>query len=178
MRHTPIALAALEQAYDGLSMTAKAVLATGYILCSATINGMCSCSELRGVVGLSEEEFDVVCTELNEAGCTFRVDNDELWVSLASDLLVFAVGAPGRPKAKDWEGLKVRLFSQWFEDSTPHCMYCHVEGVPLTLDHGQPVSRGGSNHPVNFLAACHPCNTSKGDKTFQEYMIWRKERGL
>lgn len=178
MRHTPTTLAALDRAFDGLSITGKAVVATAYIISTANIAGTCSCAELRGTLGLSEDVFETVYAELHEAGVAYRIDEDELSVGLTYDLMVFAVGAPGRPRAKDWDALKARLFSIWFEHIPPQCMYCNAEGVPLTLDHAQPVSRGGSNHPLNFIAACHPCNSSKRDKTFQEFMVWRKAQGL
>lgn len=47
------------------------------------------------------------------------------------------------------------------------CGYCGVSeidaGAELTVDHYQPVSRGGTDHPDNLVYACHPCNVFKGD---------------
>ena len=31
-----------------------------------------------------------------------------------------------------------------------------------TVDHIQPLSRGGSDHPDNLQAACRACNQAKG----------------
>ena len=50
-------------------------------------------------------------------------------------------------------------------DCGRRCVYC---AVPLchesaTLDHVQPVSRGGMHDPGNLVAACGPCNRMKGD---------------
>ena len=42
------------------------------------------------------------------------------------------------------------------------CQYCG-ERRPLTIDHVQPVSRGGLHRWENVVAACGPCNTRKGN---------------
>ncbi|MBI1275877.1 HNH endonuclease [bacterium] len=46
------------------------------------------------------------------------------------------------------------------------CQYCGDIFPPraLTLDHVIPRSRGGISSWENLVAACHPCNTFKGDK--------------
>jgi 5-methylcytosine-specific restriction endonuclease McrA len=39
---------------------------------------------------------------------------------------------------------------------------CHWCGEPATtLDHIQAVSRGGTDHPDNLVAACAECNASR-----------------
>lgn len=47
------------------------------------------------------------------------------------------------------------------------CAYCGVSeidvGAELTVDHFQPVSRGGTDDLSNWVYACHPCNEFKGD---------------
>jgi len=40
------------------------------------------------------------------------------------------------------------------------CAYCGREAT--TVDHIIPVSMGGDSHPTNLVAACIPCNSSKG----------------
>jgi hypothetical protein len=40
------------------------------------------------------------------------------------------------------------------------CAYCGREAT--TVDHIIPVSLGGDAHPSNLVAACVPCNSSKG----------------
>ena len=149
-----------------------------YIIGSANRRGTTSIAELRFAIGLTEVEIDAACVELTECASAWRVGDDELDTGLSYALLAYAVGEPGRPKTKTWEALKARLFAEWFEVDEPHCMYCGAKGVDLTLDHAQPVARGGSNHPRNFIAACHPCNSTKKDKTYAEFMAWRRERGL
>jgi 5-methylcytosine-specific restriction endonuclease McrA len=47
------------------------------------------------------------------------------------------------------------------------CGYCGVSetdvGAALTLDHFQPVSRGGEDTFTNWVYCCFACNTAKGD---------------
>jgi len=45
------------------------------------------------------------------------------------------------------------------------CQYCGRTSVPLTLDHVLPKHRGGSDTWNNLVAACHPCNVRKGNRT-------------
>ncbi len=45
------------------------------------------------------------------------------------------------------------------------CQYCGRTSVPLTLDHVVPRQRGGKDTWDNLVAACHPCNVRKGNRT-------------
>lgn len=47
------------------------------------------------------------------------------------------------------------------------CQYCGtpVAGKHATLDHVQPVSKGGKTTWENCTTACGPCNSSKSDST-------------
>ena len=52
------------------------------------------------------------------------------------------------------------------------CAYCGQpprEGYRLEADHAMPLSRGGTNSIENILPACHSCNTSKSDRTSEEF---------
>lgn len=68
-----------------------------------------------------------------------------------------------------------------------NCCYCQqpmifksrprAEGIhPLraTLEHLQPISRGGEHTMANTALACHACNTSKNAKTVQEWEAWKE----
>ena len=48
------------------------------------------------------------------------------------------------------------------------CAYCGAEGVPLTIDHVMPSSRGGGNDWTNLVASCVSCNNKKGSRTPDE----------
>jgi 5-methylcytosine-specific restriction endonuclease McrA len=51
------------------------------------------------------------------------------------------------------------------EDQDWKCFYCLADiSLKPTIDHYIPLSRGGSNWPVNIVAACKPCNSGKCDR--------------
>lgn len=49
-----------------------------------------------------------------------------------------------------------------------HCAYCGKE-AKLTLDHIIPLSKGGKHSKDNVVPACAHCNSSKGNKTLEEW---------
>jgi hypothetical protein len=49
------------------------------------------------------------------------------------------------------------------------CGFCGRKKF-LTIDHIVPLSRGGTNSYCNIQALCQSCNSSKGDKTWDEYL--------
>lgn len=49
------------------------------------------------------------------------------------------------------------------------CHYCNVGGA-MTIDHVVPRSMGGGNSADNIVLACKSCNSSKGPKTYQEFL--------
>lgn len=57
------------------------------------------------------------------------------------------------------------------------CIYCEI-GLEdgYHVDHLVPLSRGGSSWPENLALACPPCNQSKGNKTPEEFVLWREKR--
>ncbi len=50
------------------------------------------------------------------------------------------------------------------------CQYCGQKfgEKKLTIDHIQPLSRGGKHEWSNVVAACSPCNNKKGSRTPKE----------
>ena len=51
------------------------------------------------------------------------------------------------------------------------CLYCGVKVYPHTfsLDHMEPLSRGGENRQRNLALACDPCNRAKGSLSRGEF---------
>lgn len=52
------------------------------------------------------------------------------------------------------------------------CAYCGVsveEGAQLTLDHIKPHSLGGTNKETNLVTCCLKCNSSRGNRTVEEF---------
>ncbi len=52
------------------------------------------------------------------------------------------------------------------------CHYCGKRGG--TIDHKVPISRGGEDKSHNSVPCCPPCNSQKGDMTYDEFMAARK----
>lgn len=65
---------------------------------------------------------------------------------------------------------------QVIRHSRKRCSFCGVlvrrhARTPahlLTLDHVDPLARGGGNTPSNLVVACRVCNARKGSKTLRE----------
>ena len=53
-----------------------------------------------------------------------------------------------------------------FRRDAYRCVYCAVifPDDQLTLDHVQPLVKGGDNSPGNLVTACADCNTRKGGR--------------
>lgn len=50
------------------------------------------------------------------------------------------------------------------------CVCCGAQGR-LHMEHGTPVSRGGSNYPANIRPICGPCNSRKYNRTWAEHLL-------
>lgn len=70
-------------------------------------------------------------------------------------------------KQKNWSSLRLEVF----ERDNFLCAYCgcDVSDDPQ-CDHIHPISRGGENILSNLATACRSCNSSKGDKTPDEWL--------
>lgn len=55
------------------------------------------------------------------------------------------------------------------------CRLCGDSGVDLFVDHELPRSRGGTDEDSNLQLACRPCNSSKGNRTTEE---WRRYQAV
>ena len=51
------------------------------------------------------------------------------------------------------------------------CCYCGAR-ENLSVDHAQPVSKGGTRWMGNLRCCCWRCNIVKGDMTEAEYLAW------
>lgn len=88
---------------------------------------------------------------------------------------------PTHPKARRWRNRPVRVTTEVYRSpeyrrarrvaliSTRWCAYCKLV-PPTTGDHIIPLARGGAWGWPNIVAACAPCNTSKGDRTVDEWI--------
>jgi hypothetical protein len=52
------------------------------------------------------------------------------------------------------------------------CWFCGQELTQMQIDHAVPRVKGGTHDLDNLLPACRPCNTTKKDKTIEEYRTY------
>lgn len=68
-------------------------------------------------------------------------------------------------------------FVKSFKDEEKECRYCHNPlhntELVLTVDHKQPLSRGGKTTYDNLFLSCDKCNCEKKDLTLEEYYEYR-----
>ena len=64
----------------------------------------------------------------------------------------------------------------WIDAQSPVCSYCAIElsSDQIQLDHVIPLSKGGSHTIDNFAISCKSCNCSKGNKTLEEFIIYKE----
>ena len=58
-----------------------------------------------------------------------------------------------------------------YRDCDQRCVYCGwtMPFAEATLDHVQPIARGGRSQPGNLVVACGPCNRLKADQPPQDF---------
>lgn len=50
------------------------------------------------------------------------------------------------------------------------CRYCGA-ARPLTVDHVDRWENGGATIPENLVAACRPCNRTRGDEEYEDWIV-------
>jgi 5-methylcytosine-specific restriction endonuclease McrA len=108
--------------------------------------------------------------------------NDEPPVTSRAALVLLNASLSEQERA-EWNEFRLRVLRA----STMTCEYCHKaelteELMPgrgffwlATLDHVQPVSKGGAVYDLaNLKVACFPCNKSKADLTLDEWLARHK----
>jgi 5-methylcytosine-specific restriction endonuclease McrA len=56
------------------------------------------------------------------------------------------------------------------------CRYCGAEGVPLTVDHLVLWEDGGPSVEENLVSACRPCNKTRGNMSYGDWLHSRYYR--
>ena len=125
---------------------------------------------------LGDEGTAKVIDEMVHEGWFIEVDGQliqpQLWKAIHED------SRPLRRTDAEKRRDKFKLSSsrrlQIYEKDGHKCHYC---GNPehLTIDHRLPISRGGSDDDDNLVACCKSCNSSKGTKSYDEFIAWRLE---
>lgn len=67
-----------------------------------------------------------------------------------------------------------KLYNELLKRQNYKCVYCFKDITDAnSFDHIIPISRGGDNSPENLQLLCQFCNTSKGNKNHEEFLIYR-----
>ena len=89
----------------------------------------------------------------------------EKFIAKAHRALARRAGAPGR-------GVTAAEWKDTLDAALGLCAYC-AKPKRLTMDHIEPMSRGGAHEPENIVAACNECNASKCDRPL---VLWLAQR--
>lgn len=65
-------------------------------------------------------------------------------------------------------------------ERSERCYYCTRELPPWkrTMEHREPLSRGGLHTMSNVVVACVQCNSAKGTMTEEEFTMSRRQRAV
>ncbi|MEG3639935.1 HNH endonuclease [Magnetococcus sp. PR-3] len=92
-----------------------------------------------------------------------------------------ALFIPADPDQVDQERRKAKELkrSQWWKNQLGKglCLYCHRRFHPkeLTMDHMQPISRGGRSTKGNCVPCCSECNDNKKNWPAETFRAWVEE---
>ena len=68
--------------------------------------------------------------------------------------------------------LREYLIEKWGR----RCSYCSAENVPLQIEHVVAKASGGSNRASNLTLSCRDCNTKKGTRPVETFLIGKPNR--
>lgn len=63
---------------------------------------------------------------------------------------------------------------QWKRNQPHFCVYCGKTGADFTIDHIEPLSKGGKHATENLVYACRSCNSSKQNKQLIHWLATRQ----
>lgn len=71
-----------------------------------------------------------------------------------------------------------RNYISTVKQNSNRCCYCGKELTfeERTVDHIQPINRGGETLLENLVVCCEKCNTEKSDMTLQEYIEYKNRK--
>jgi HNH endonuclease len=88
-------------------------------------------------------------------------DNPEKRQAVEATRRARKLSAPGR-------GVTTAQWHEVVQAANGRCVYCGERRL-LSMDHIEPLSRGGAHDADNIAAACKPCNSSKNDTSL---LLW------
>ena len=90
-----------------------------------------------------------------------------------------------RRRANGYDKIDIDILDKVFENNIKEygvltCIYCEIPigDKKKVIDHLTPISRGGDNSYENLGVACFSCNSSKKDKTYDEFIKYKSVADL
>lgn len=72
-------------------------------------------------------------------------------------------------------GVTAAQWQQILADSLGLCAYCNERPAQLTMDHIEPLARGGAHDVDNIAAACQSCNSAKGVRPLAVFLASKNQ---
>lgn len=123
--------------------------------------------------GRTEMESVAIIDRMIVAG-VFRQDGDRVVCDALRRFAEEGEMRPREPRRRPFtvsEDRRQRLYRR----DKGACHYCG-SAERLSLDHMLPRSRGGDDADSNLITCCRSCNSSKGAKTYDEFVEWLEAR--
>jgi len=116
-----------------------------------------------------ESEAEEICDDLVRMGF-FEWDGESYVQPQMEAAALQDVTAHGQKGQKKWSASRIKRARIYARDGHK-CHYCGDQ-KNLTLDHKIPQSKGGGHEDENLVTCCKRCNSSKGAKTYDEFLEW------
>ena len=113
-----------------------------------TVRNLCASLEKKGVIAREQ-----------------RQDYELIWINISGITLFIGTWE----KKPNQRGVFAQYKTFVLSRDEYACVYCGSE-QNLSLDHVIPQSKGGSHEPENLVCCCKSCNSSKRDRTPEEWM--------
>jgi hypothetical protein len=129
----------------------------------------------RALAGLEQKAIIIKVGELNRDGTMYKVNLPEE-IGICQEFVAKnkPAGVVDVDESKELDFYNVpenRL--RIFERDDYRCHYCQKQltRFTATLDHIQPVSRGGDNSYENLVTACLHCNSRRGNRAVMDMYV-------
>lgn len=84
---------------------------------------------------------------------------------------------PYQRTIEEWNKMRGKVAPSIMLRDSYKCVYCGaVEN--LSIDHRTPVFLGGTNDLDNLATCCRSCNSSKGDRTVEDWTAAKEKRAV
>ena len=123
---------------------------------------------------LKEKEVVLIAGDTNQEGTLYKVaipDEIPLCMALIQQHVFKEVSAIETKRELDFYNIPENRL-KIFERDGYKCHYCakQLTRFSATLDHIQPVSKGGDNSYDNLVTACLHCNAERGNKPVMDFI--------